>query len=180
MEWIPVILGTPTISHIVNVMKEREIDALAMPWANTRVVHLLSVCRAMTMMVDDETAETASSNGYDEVVFMRNMETIDAFSSHVLPAKVEKAYTGEHINVMIQALQIADGSLPEGLTIQNAYMKLRSQQECSCGSKKQYRLPQMLWKKALVARAVAVTAVPETMPETRVWGGGWIPGLSFI
>ena len=28
-EWIPVILGTPTISHIVNVMKEREIDALA-------------------------------------------------------------------------------------------------------------------------------------------------------
>ena len=28
---IPVILGTPTISHIVNVMKETEIDALAMP-----------------------------------------------------------------------------------------------------------------------------------------------------
>ena len=27
-EWIPVILVTPTISHIVNVMKEREIDAL--------------------------------------------------------------------------------------------------------------------------------------------------------
>ena len=30
-EWIPVILGTPTISHFVNIMKEREIDALAMP-----------------------------------------------------------------------------------------------------------------------------------------------------
>ena len=29
-EWIPIILGTPTISHIVNVMKEKEIDALAM------------------------------------------------------------------------------------------------------------------------------------------------------
>ena len=28
MERIPIILGTPTISHIVNVMKEREIDAL--------------------------------------------------------------------------------------------------------------------------------------------------------
>ena len=33
---IPVILGTPTISHIVNVMKETEIDALAMPWVNAR------------------------------------------------------------------------------------------------------------------------------------------------
>ena len=29
-EWIPIILGTPTISHVVNVMKEREIDALVM------------------------------------------------------------------------------------------------------------------------------------------------------
>ena len=40
---IPIILGTPTLSCIVNVMKEREIDALAIPWANARVVHVLSV-----------------------------------------------------------------------------------------------------------------------------------------
>ena len=31
--------------------------------------------------------------------------------------------------------------------------------------------PQMLWKKAPVARAVAATAVPETPPETGVWDG---------
>ena len=43
MEWVLVILGTPTISHIMNVMKEREIDALVMPWVNARVVHLLSM-----------------------------------------------------------------------------------------------------------------------------------------
>ena len=42
-ERIPIILGTPTISCIVNVIKEREIDALAMPRANARVVHLLSL-----------------------------------------------------------------------------------------------------------------------------------------
>ena len=29
--WVPVILGTPTISHIVNVIREKEIDALVMP-----------------------------------------------------------------------------------------------------------------------------------------------------
>ena len=34
---IPLILGTPTISHIINAMKEREMDALVMPWANARV-----------------------------------------------------------------------------------------------------------------------------------------------
>ena len=96
-EWIPIILGTPTISHVVNVMKEREIDALAMPWVNARVAHLLSVCRAAATVVDDKTVERVNPNGYHEVVIMRNMETTDAFSSHVIPVKVEKAYTGEHI-----------------------------------------------------------------------------------
>ena len=124
MEWVPVIFGTPTISLVVNIMKERAIDALAMPWANARV-HFPSVCRARTMVVEDETAETASSNGYDEVVFIRNMETIDAFSSHVLPSKAEKAYMGEHINMMTQVLQTVDGSLPQGLTVQNAYTELQ-------------------------------------------------------
>ena len=44
---IPVILGTPTISQVVDMMKEAEVDALAIPWVDARVVHLLSVCRMM-------------------------------------------------------------------------------------------------------------------------------------
>ena len=125
VEWIPIILGTPTISHVINVMKEREIDALAMPWANARVAPLLSVHRAEATVVDDQTSESANPNGYDEVVFMRNMETIEAFSSCVISVKMEKAYTGEHINIMTQVLQTEDGSLPQGLTIQNAYIELQ-------------------------------------------------------
>ena len=124
-EWIPIILGTPTISHVMNVMKEREIDALVMPWANARVVNLLSMCRAVATVVDDQTSESASPNGYNEVVFMRNMETIEAFSSHIISLKTEKAYTGEHINIMTQALWTKDGSLPQGLTVQNAYTELQ-------------------------------------------------------
>ena len=38
---VPVILGTPMISHIVNVIKETEIDALVMPWVNAWVAYLL-------------------------------------------------------------------------------------------------------------------------------------------
>ena len=34
---IPVILGTPTSSWVINVMKEAELEALAMPWVNARV-----------------------------------------------------------------------------------------------------------------------------------------------
>ena len=50
--WIPIILGTPTVSCVVNVMKEKEIDALVMPWVNAQVAHLLSVQRA-TARVED-------------------------------------------------------------------------------------------------------------------------------
>ena len=40
---VPVILGTPTISCVVNVIKEGEIDALAIPWVNAHVAYLLVV-----------------------------------------------------------------------------------------------------------------------------------------
>ena len=106
-------------------MKENEIDALVMPWVNARVAHLLSVCRVVVIVVGNKTTESANPNGYNEVVITRNTETIDTFSSHVIPIKAEKAYMGEHINVMTHALQTEDGSLPQGLTIQNAYIELR-------------------------------------------------------
>ena len=41
--WVPMILGTPMISSIMNMIKEREVDALVTPWVNTWVVYLLVV-----------------------------------------------------------------------------------------------------------------------------------------
>ena len=32
--WVPMILGLPIISHIMNVIRERDIDTLATPWVN--------------------------------------------------------------------------------------------------------------------------------------------------
>ena len=110
-EQIPVILGMPTVSCIINVMKEREIDALAMPWANARVAHLISVHKAAATVVDDETTKVVIRMGMMSWSTWEKMETKDAFSSHVLPVKLEKAYTGECINIMTQALWTEDGSL---------------------------------------------------------------------
>ena len=73
-----------------------------------------------------------------------------------------KAYVGECINIMVQALQTQDDSLPQGLTIQNTYTKLRK------GSKKAVMVvgnntahPQTLQKKASVARVVVALPVLE-------------------
>ena len=101
---IPVILGTPTIGQVINVMKEAEVDAWVMLWANTRVAHLLSVCRMMTLEEGDGPKEELDSDGYDQLMYTQNTETIESFSSHVMPVKAGKAYMGECINVMVQVL----------------------------------------------------------------------------
>ena len=76
-----------------------------MPWANARVVHLLSVCRMTTMELGGSTEEVSNSDGYDQEMFTQNVETVDVFSSHMVLVKVGRAYTGECINIMVQALQ---------------------------------------------------------------------------
>ena len=158
---VPVILGTPTISQVVNVMKEAEMDALAMPWPNASVAHLILVHRMMPMEVGDGQKEEVDANGYDQLMYTQNAETIESFSSQVMLVKAGRAYVGECINIRVQALWTQDGSLPQDLTVQNMYNKLRK------GSKKAVMVvrnstaySQTLWKKTPVARAVAALPVP--------------------
>ena len=139
--------------------------ALAMPWTNARVAHLLSVCRMMSMEVDDGQKEEFDTNEDDQLMHTQNVETIEPFSSCITPVKTGRAYVGEHINVMVQALQTQDGSLPQGLTVQNTYTELRK------GSKKAVIVVwnntvylQTPYKKTPVVRTVAASPVPE-LPE---------------
>ena len=120
---IPVILGTPTINHVINVLKEKEINALAMHGANARVALLLLVHRMIAIKVGDEFMEEASSNDYDKVVFTQNVETIEAFSCHAVQVRAERAHTSGCINVMTQALWAGDGSLPQGHFIRGSWQK---------------------------------------------------------
>ena len=105
-------------------------------------------------------------------MFTQNVETIEAFSSHVVPVKVGRAYTGEHINIMVQALQTEDSSLPQGLSVQNTYTELRQ------GSKKAVMVVRNSTanlrpskRKKLVARAVAAFPVPEPLMEAQLQKG---------
>ena len=163
---IPVILGTPTIGIVINVMKEVEVDALAMPWANAREAHLLSVYRMMTMEVGDGLEEEHDPDGYDQLMYTQNAETIEPFFPCIVPVKAGRVYMGECINVMVQALQTEDGSLPQSLTVQKMYTELRQ------GSKKAVMVVRnstayswTLQKKTLMARVVAALPVPEPSEE---------------
>ena len=66
---------------MVNVMKEVEIDALATPWVNARAAYLLSVCSMMPLEVGDGQEEKVDVNGYDQLMYTQNAESIEPFSS---------------------------------------------------------------------------------------------------
>ena len=127
---VPVILGTPTIGRVVNVMREAEMDALAMPWVNARAAHLLAIRRMAPVKVGNDHEEGYNTNQDGFVMRTQKVETLEPFSSHVIPMKTMEAHLGEHLNIMVQALYIQDGILLSGLTMQNTYTELRK------GSKK--------------------------------------------
>ena len=105
-------------------------DALAMPRANVRAAHLLAVQRMTPMEMGIGQEEGYDIDDDNPLMYTQKAETLEPFSSHVIPVKTVKAYLGEHINVMVQALHTQDGTLPPGLTVQNTYTELKK------GSKK--------------------------------------------
>ena len=148
-------------------MREAEIDALAMLWANARAVHLLAVQRMTPVEVGNGQEEGYDTNEDNPLMYTQKAETLEPSSSHVIPIKTVKAYLGEHMNVIVQALCAQDGALPPGLTVQNTYTKLRkSSKKAVVVVWNNTAYPQTLQKKAPVARAVSALPVPEP-PESK-------------
>ena len=145
-----------------------EVDALAMLWVNARAEHLLAIRRMAPVEVGDTHEKGYDTNQDSFVMYTQKVETLEPFSSHIIPVKRMEAYLGEWLNVMVQALYIQDSTLPPGLTMQNTYTELRK------GSKKvvvvvqnHTAYPQTLWKKTPVVRVIPIQLLPKTpKPES--------------
>ena len=160
---VPIILGTPMRSHVMNMIKEREIDALVTPWVNAWVAYLLAVQQATDTVEDDKgVAGESDPSEHNEVVNTKDTETIDAFSSHIIYVKMWTAYTGSGLNMMTHTLCAEDGSLPQALTIQKAYTELHNgSKNVTVLVRNSMAYPQTLRKKTPVVRAVVATCMPE-------------------
>ena len=111
---------------------------------------------------DKFAAGESDPSEYNEVVTTKDTKTIDAFSSHVMHVRIGMTHTGEGINMMTQALCTEDGSLPQGLTVQNAYMELHDgSKNVTVVVRNSMAYPQTLEEKTPVVRAVTVMWVPE-------------------
>ena len=84
----------------------------------------------------------------------QKVETLEPFSSHVIPVKMMEAHMGECLNMMVQALYNQDGTLPPGLTMQNTYTELRKD------------------SKKVVVVVQNHTAYPQTLSEKNASGKG--------
>ena len=124
-EW-PVILGTPTIYRVMEVIKDSEISKLAMPWASSRVSWLMRdvVAKLGQVMVNDIANKPIAPLHVDEVVRVASKCTVPPFGHKAIHGKVNLVLHGYKINVMTHGLEKRSPSLPLGIDVQTVYATL--------------------------------------------------------
>ena len=124
-EW-PVILGTPTIYRVMEVIKESEISKLAVPWASSRISWLMRdvVAKLGQVMVNDIANKPIAPLHVDEVVRVASKCTVPPFGHKAIHGKVNLILHGYKMNVMTHGLEKRSPSLPLGIDVQTVYATL--------------------------------------------------------
>ena len=124
-EW-PVILGTPTIYQVMEVIKESEVSKLAVPWASSRVSWLMRdvVAKLGQVMVNDIANKPIVPLHVDEVVRVASECTVPPFGHKAIHGKVNLVLHGYKMNMMTHGLEKWLPSLPLGIDVQTVYATL--------------------------------------------------------
>ncbi len=165
---VPIILGTPTIDRVLQVVKEGEIDKLATPWASTRMSHLL---RARMGVVEEDGGDKTETPGvgsqpldYDELLRTKEDVTMLPFTANIVHCRSHTASLMGRLHVMVAAMRPSDGCLPNGLQVQATYTDIKMGSKSVVVvirnvSSKAILLP----SKTLVARVCAANAIPDSL-----------------
>ena len=126
MKNCPVILGTPTIFRVMEVIKESEISKLAIPWASSRVSWLTRGIHAQMsqLNVDDVANKSVAPLSVDEVVRVSHKCKIPPFGHKVIQGCVGLVLQGYRMNVMTHGLEKRSPLLPLGVDVQSTYAML--------------------------------------------------------
>ena len=121
-----VILGTPTIYRVMEVIKESEISKLAVSWASSRVSWLMRDIQARLgqVVVNDVANKPISPLNVDEVVRVASKCTVPPFGHKAIHGKVNLVLHGYKMNVMTHGLEKRSPSLPLGIDVQTVYATL--------------------------------------------------------
>ena len=124
-EW-PVILGTPTLYCVMEVIKESEISKLAVPWASSWVSWLMRDVRAKLgqVVMKGVANKPISPLNVDEVVRVVSKCTVPPFGHKAIHGKVNLVLHGYKMNMMTHGLEKRSPSLPLGIDVQTVYATL--------------------------------------------------------
>ena len=134
---VPLVVGTCTISRLINVIHDSEIDSLAMLWSTMRVAQLLSCQLGMAIPTSEgaETPEEGASGGslegsIDELVTLWESVCLGPFQTEIIEGWV-KSLLGSTSYVMITPLKVEGQPretilLPLGLHVLHAYTHLKN------------------------------------------------------
>ena len=124
-EW-PVILGTPTLYRVMEVIKESEISKLAVPWASSHVSWLMRdvLAKLGQVVVNDIANKPIAPLHVDEVVRVASKCMGPPFGHKAIHGKVNLILHGYKMNVMTHGLEKRSPSLPLGIDVQTVYATL--------------------------------------------------------
>ena len=126
MSECPVILGTPTLYRVMEMIKESEISKLAVPWASSRVSWLMRDVQARLgqVVINDMANKPISPLNVDEVVRVASKCTILPFGHKAIHGKVNLILHDYKMNMMTHGLEKRSPSLPLGIDVQTVYATL--------------------------------------------------------
>ena len=124
-EW-PVILGTPTLYHVMKVIKESKISKLDVPWASSQVPWLMRdvLAKLSQVVINDIANKPIVPLHVDEVVRVTSKCTVPPFGHKAINGKVNLILHGYKMNVMTHGLEKWLPSLPLGTDVQMVYTTL--------------------------------------------------------
>ena len=124
-EW-PVILGTPTLYRVMEVIKESEISKLAVPWASSQVSWLMRdiLAKLGQVVVNDIANKPIVPLHVDEVDRVASKCMVPPFGHKAIHGKVNLILHGYKMNVMTHGLEKQSPSLPLGIDVQMVYATL--------------------------------------------------------
>ena len=125
MKWL-VILGTPTLYRVMEVIKESEISKLAVPWVSSRVSWLMRdvLAKLGQVVMNDIANKPILPLPVDEVVRVASKCTVPPFGHKAIHGKVNLVIHGYKMNVMTHGLEKRSPSLPLGIDVQMVHTTL--------------------------------------------------------
>ena len=130
-------MGTCTISRLINVIHESEIDSLTTPWSTTRVAQLLS-CQLGMVIPGPEGAESLEEGAcggspevnVDELVMVWESVCLRPFQTEIIEGRVKPLLRSTSYMMItplkVEGRQCETKPLPLGLHVLHAYALLKN------------------------------------------------------